>query len=138
MKRCLFMICEYYGDVVYKFKAHIKPFLSCIRKTFQHSVFSCLCTQSLYVWGFASLYISHSLSASVCVSLFHSLSSSVCVSLTLRLCVCVSLSLCLCLFSRYIDTCCYCLSLFVVCCCLICLFLYLFLCQSFRLPCLDS
>lgn len=85
------MICEYYGDAVYKFKAHIKPFLSCIRKTFQHSVFSCLCTQSLYVWGFASLYISHSLSASVCVSLFHSLSSSVCVSLTLRLCVSLSL-----------------------------------------------
>lgn len=95
------MICEYYGDVVYKFKAHIKPFLSCIRKTFQHSVFSCVYALSRCMSGALPLSTSltHSLPLYACLSFTRSL--PLCVSHSLSVCVCVSLSMSLSLFSLY-------------------------------------
>lgn len=87
------MICEYYGDAVYKFKAHIKPFLSCIRKTFQHSVFSCVYALSRCMSGALPLSTSltHSLPLYACLSFTRSL--PLCVSHSLSVCVCVCLSL---------------------------------------------
>lgn len=65
-----------------------RPVLLCIRNTYQHSSFSCLCTQSLFVRIFDSASVSVSVSPSITYSSVHVDSCRYCVPV----CCCLSMA----------------------------------------------